>query len=858
MSSNVEFSQVKKEPLSAVVLDRDGIIRAADFNGLAFDGKFGWPADDLIGRPFMSIHEEHNIEKNEISRGVGGVCRGNLARFAYQFELDLNGKDQRYELFANPESPHSENILVTYRACERPSPTLGIDLPRPPARKKVAAVSELLRDGSRDNTRDNTRDNKRLVNHTNIHEALFEHVPSGILYQNNRGMIELANPAAQKILGLSQDELKTLTRDSLPWELFDENNRPLAFDALPSRSTLKTGKANTGAIFGVKKKSGQVVWIKANTELVKDTSTGEQTGVLTSFVDITSEIDTRNALQAQTERTQIAVESAEMGVWDWLPDQDLMQWDKKLFQLYGYRDDSSVSPLEAWKNAIHPDDQNLVRETMLDLLRSGSKKCFDYRVVWQNGSIHNLRSQARVITDSNGKAKRVIGVTHDVTNAIMAEKKLWELAYTDNLTGAYSRAGLNFRISRTIAHALQHERKFCVLMMGLARFKEINENYGLSVGDRVLVEVARRAQKLLQPEDTVARVGGDEFILVMESLTEEKELQHFADYFRREVLTPVYLNEGLVINLEANIGASIFPDDGGDAPTLQTNAGLAMRTASVSGGESLRRYSQSMSEEVARRFNLKYQLFSAVKSEEFQLYYQPIIDLKSNKVIGCEALLRWKDNHGRFVSPMEFIPVIEESGLIYELGNWINLTAVRQWKMWQHLVPDLKYISVNVSPRQLENANFFDDLVAIVEAHDISPRNLQLEITEGTFLQETLNADGALHRLASYGFRLAIDDFGTGYSSLAYLKRFNVDVIKIDRSFIKDIETDESDRDIVSAILAMNKKLGFKTLVEGVETDKQNQIVHELGCDSAQGYLYGKPTFADEFAENYIQKRLSH
>lgn len=823
MTFGSELSHFSNESLSAVVLDRDGIIRAVDFKDIALNFQPGRRTENLVGMPFMCLHDLDDSAKLAISDGVGQVCQGVSDRFCYRFELNAR---EAYELVADHNPPNSDNVVVTYAKID------------PAAERQETASSGVTAPG--------------------IHEALFEHLPISILFQDKQGMVQLANPACEKMLGLSQDELKLVTPDQMPWKLYDSEFKLLEVDGFPWMVCLKAGKPQNNFIIGYETKTRGLTWIKANSDLVIDSKSGEYCGVLTSFSDITEERETQFELQSQTERTQIAVENADMGVWDWIPEGNHMIWDKKMFQLYGYPDDGLVSPQEVWSRAIHREDVQKVKSEIFSLINDNSQKNVNFRTVWPDGTTHYLSARARVIKDNAGKVVRVIGVTHDVTNDVMAERKLWDLAYTDNLTGAYSRAGLNFRLSRTIARCLQSDSKFCVLMMGLIRFKEINENYGLASGDKILTEVSRRAKEMLKDNDTVARVGGDEFTLVLECVEATDKIADFIRGFREKVLNPVLLSDGLSVNLDAAIGVSVFPDDGYDTSSLQTNASLAMHNDRTRESPSYMQYSKAMSDEVSRKFNLKYQLYSAVKSQEFQLYYQPIIDLHDNKVIGCEALIRWKDNAGQFVSPMEFIPVVEESGLIYELGKWINLTAVKQWKMWQHLVPELKYISVNVSPRQLENVNFIDDLVAMVNAHGINPENLQLEITEGTFLQDSLHSDSTLRKLACYGFRLAIDDFGTGYSSLAYLKRFNVDVIKIDRSFIKDIETDESDRNIVSAILAMNKKLGFKTLVEGIETDKQNEIVHELGCDSAQGYLYGRPTFADEFAEVYIQNTSRH
>gem|GEM_PF-3144827 len=823
MSYSLELSHYRDGALSAVVIDRDGIIRATDFKPGAFDRKFGWFDEDLIGKQFVCIHAAHEICKRDLCDGVRKVCRGESRQFRFQFDIQSDDLVLTYELIADVDSSTSDNILLTYEKIK---------------------------------TRRVTGD--QYAANSNIHEASYMHSPVGVMHQNNQGKIENINPAGQSILGLSQTELREVEPSKLASGWVDSDDLPLSYDCFPHVMALKTGEEQKDVVIGIRKSGNECTWVKASSEVIYDARSGKQTGVLTSFLDITEERNSIVALQAQSERAQMAMESAQIGVWDWVPGEKQMIWDRKLFQIYGFPDENTIGTLDAWKRIIHPSDVERVLREAENMMKTGRQKEIDYRVVWPNGSIRHMRSQARTVRDSKGNIVRAIGVTHDITNAVLAEKKLWELAYTDNLTGAYSRAGLNFRLSRTVARALARNGKFCVLMFGLSRFKEINENYSLSVGDKILTEVARRAQQLVHGDDTVARVGGDEFTLVLEGLSDESKIPRFIKQVRDRVLESLTLSEGLVIPLEAAIGIATFPEDGCDAAVLQTNASLAMRKNRMHDHAYFTPYTKEMSQEVSRKFNLKYQLFSAVKDGEFQLYYQPIIDLQHNKLIGCEALIRWKDNNGDFVPPLEFIPVVEESGLICELGRWINFTAIKQWKLWQQLVPDLGYISVNVSPRQLEQPDFVDELVSMVENYGILPENLQLEITEGTFLRESTNVDGKLHKLAFHGFRLAIDDFGTGYSSLAYLKRFSVDVIKIDRSFIKDIETDNSDRDIVSAILAMNKKLGFKTLVEGVETQKQNEIVQGLGCDSAQGYLYGRPTFADEFAEVYFRGDTCH
>lgn len=692
------------------------------------------------------------------------------------------------------------------------------------------------------------------LSRTDLHEALFHQLPIGVLYQNNVGHIELANPAAEKILGLNTAELNKIRGSSLPWKFCHRDGREMCLAEHPGILALSSGQAQRGVIMGLMRDKASTLWLKVNSELVYDGSTGERTGALTSFSDITDERNVNTALLSLTNRAQVAIDSAEMGVWDWIPSEGVMIWDSRLYSMHGFDETVELSVREAWERSIHPEDRARVRkslEILADEKRSNQR--IEYRVVWPDESVHHIRAQGKVMSGGQGDPLRVVGVAQDITKDVLAEKKLWELAYTDSLTGAYSRAGLAFRMSRSVVNANKNKTSFAVMMVGLNRFKEINDNYGISIGDKVLVEVARRVHTLLSSSDSLVRAGGDEFIIVRENSGSAEDVEAFAKRFRSVVMEPIFLEQGIVINIDASVGVSFYPQNGRDAITLQTRAGLAMHQAKAQQLDTFVFYDRHMSDSIRRKYNLKYQLRNAILAEEFQLYYQPIVDLEcGDRVVGCEALIRWKDADGKFISPMEFIPIAEESGLIYELGMWISSTAIKQWRLWQTLSPDMEYVSINVSPQQLEKPQFTDDLMAMLQEHGVAPENIQLEITEGTFLKESLSADSILKNLADIGFRLAIDDFGTGYSSLAYLKRFNVDVIKIDRSFIRDIETDQSDRDIVAAILAMNKKLGFKTLVEGVETERQNQLVKELGCQSGQGYLYGRPTFADEFAEYYL------
>ena len=804
-----------------VIINESEELEYAQLVGSGFQARYGWPSiNKMIGMPFRELHKLHRFEGGDDSRFLRKLIDQKISGFSSLFTYE-NGNVYRYYLMhVEPRSDGIKGALIHYS--EVPLKNLS---------------------------------KEQLIRKTNLNENLFRKIPTGVFFQDVTGRIRLANPAAEKMLGMCEAELSKVEKPTLPWKILDANGEAMPFENHPGNAALQTKKMQRNVVLQLSIKDGASIrWVKADSEPVFDYDTGELLGSITSFSDINEERLIKNALQSLTERTQIAIESANMGVWDWIPDQGLMIWDSKMFSLYGFQNDESVTPKDAFDRAIHPDDHLRVNKEIRLLIRGDRSAKLDFRVIWPDGSTHFLRAQARVVKDAKGRVERIIGVTHDVTKEVLSEERLRDMAFQDDLTSTLSRGGLKNLLTTLLQDV--HAR-VGVVLVGLDRFKDINDNFGHPVGDELLKDMVKRLKRITGENMSLARLGGDEFAIVLESVSSSSLLKGIATQISESLQNPFYLDTGPVISVQASIGVSCSPADGCDTTNLLRAADLAMNHAKKHGGNCVVHYKETMLEEINKRYTLQNKLQEAVLAEDFMLYYQPIVDLNDSKVIGCEALIRWQDENGRFVSPMEFIPIVEECGLIYMLGKWICKTAIKQWKLWQQLVSDLEYVSINVSPLQLKQPTFVDELIELVEFHNVAPRHIQLEITEGTFLQESMSSDSALNQLANYGFRLAIDDFGTGYSSLAYLKRFNVDVIKVDRSFIIDIETDQSDRDIVSAIVAMNNKLGFKTLVEGIETEPQARILRELGIDSAQGYLYGKPTFADDFSETHLSKYMS-
>lgn len=697
---------------------------------------------------------------------------------------------------------------------------------------------------------------------SNFYEALFNNLVDGIIYQNLEGYIELANEAAQNILAFTFNS--SATKDSQessqpkisllsgPWRFLAADGSDIPLSSNPILRVLSRNEGVQDLTVGVERADRSVVWLKLNVELINSPDTQIPHGVLISFVDITAETEARTELEKASERLRLALDGAKIGIWDWYVEDAEMIWDDQMYRLYGMEPQEYISVKDAWEHVAHPDDCQRVLDELGSVLRSKNDTISEFRVLLPDDSIRHLRAYARAVMGDEGRVLRVVGMNWDVTKEVEAEARLAHIAFNDELTALPNRVGFSKKLSATMEVAKKFSTKASIIIIDLDHFKDINDSYGHPVGDSLIKEVVVRLESILGGDEFLARIGGDEFALILDNVRSHDAALRFSKRIQKVMEEPIYLMEGPVVNARVSMGVALYPEDGEDAVSLIKAADLAMHQAKKSGRNTVLAYQKEYSSSLEKKIFLEEELRSAIRDEELMLYYQPIIDLATEKVVGCEALLRWIDRSGKFVSPVEFIPVAEESGLIYELGNWINATAFKQLKLWQVLNTDLKYISVNVSPHQLQNAEFVNDIRRLLEIHNVDARDIQLEITEGTFLQESLNTQSQLETLGKMGFRLAIDDFGTGYSSLAYLKRFAVDVIKIDRSFVMDLEDDPADRDIVKAIIAMTTSLGFDTLVEGVETREQSLIVGALGCGYAQGYLFGKPTFADDFAEQYI------
>jgi diguanylate cyclase (GGDEF)-like protein len=439
-------------------------------------------------------------------------------------------------------------------------------------------------------------------------------------------------------------------------------------------------------------------------------------------------------------------------------------------------------------------------------------------------------------------------------------ERIRHLAYHDTLTGLPNRALFNDRLQLAISAAKRDHHRLAMLFLNLDNFKTINDGLGHAVGDLLLRAVAERLSANVREGDTLSRVGSDEFALLLPKLTKGDEAVHGVRMIAEKMIDCMKLPfslDGQEVYIGISIGISICPEDGEDGATLLKNAGSAMHWAKATGRNSFSLYAGAMNAEVTERLQLENGLRKAMERNELVIYYQPQVNVHAERTEGMEALLRWQHPELGLVAPYKFIPLAEETGLIVEIGAWVLRMACAQCKAWHERGHDRLVVAVNLSARQLVPGDLVDVVRAALEESGLPAWALDLEITESITMQGSSKAYDALHQLKALGVQISMDDFGTGYSSLSYLKRFPIDILKIDQSFVRDIMTDPSDATIVETIIAMADTLGMRVIAEGVETVEQLEFLRSHGCQIIQGYLVSRPLPAEDMDQFLARGRAA-
>ncbi|MDX2221006.1 MAG: EAL domain-containing protein [Burkholderiales bacterium] len=580
---------------------------------------------------------------------------------------------------------------------------------------------------------------------------------------------------------------------------------------------------------------------------------GRVSGLVGVMVDLTDIRVAEANLRKNETQLRLALESAEMATWFWNVGEKNFQASSGFNGLFGVKGEPTVREFEQFKAAVHPEDRVRIDAALKHALVYSDDFRLEMRVLWPDGSTHWIASQGQIIRNPEGRAVSLIGVAMNITERKLAEQRIAHMAQHDTLTGLPNRLLLKDRIAQAIFHAQRGKLKVAVMFIDLDRFKNINDSLGHEAGDRLLQTVAKRIRTCLREGDTVSRLGGDEFVIVLPEVHGSHDVSIVAAKILETLSQPYHL-QGQDLHASASIGVALFPEDGEDADTLMRNADAAMYHAKDSGRANYQFFTEHMNVAAQRRLTLEAELRRALDRNELTLAYQPVYALANGRLVGAEALLRWRHPERGLVSPGDFISVAEDSGLIHLIGEDVLRAACVQARLWQDQGLAIQ-LSINVSVHQLRRKAFLDQLRTILAATSVDPGLLELEITESLIVEDASEALKTLKTLDELGVRLAIDDFGTGYSGLSYLKRFPIDTVKIDQSFIRDISIDADDAAIVRAIVAMAKSLKLSVVAEGVETGEQLAFLSSLGCDFAQGYLLGRPMDAEAMTAMIAESR---
>ncbi|MEE8389072.1 MAG: EAL domain-containing protein [Acidiferrobacterales bacterium] len=458
----------------------------------------------------------------------------------------------------------------------------------------------------------------------------------------------------------------------------------------------------------------------------------------------------------------------------------------------------------------------------------------------RNGEIYYEEKTITPIKGANGKIVNYVSSGKDISERIESQERLHYLAHHDVLTDLPNRMLFLERLSHALTHCQRSDKTCAVLFLDLDRFKTINDTLGHDVGDRLLQAVGERLKTVVRDGDTTARLGGDEFTVLLEGITSPEDVGNVSRKILNKLSRQFSIDDQKLYT-STSIGISLFPTDGTDANTLLKNADAAMYRAKDHGRNNYQFYSADLGAKALEHFRLEADLHNALERGEFILYFQPQVEIQSGNIMGVEALIRWRHPDLGLISPAEFISLLEDTGLIVPVGKWVLETACKQVKEWQDAGIEVDRLAVNISSRQLEDANFVLTVESALKETGFSPTKLELEITESLLMRHAAQIAQTIRVLSGKGIRWAIDDFGAGYSSLSYLKRFPINTLKIDQSFVRDITTDTEDAAIVKAILAMSRSLNIEVVAEGVETREQESFLRAHGCNFVQGHLYAKP-----------------
>lgn len=690
------------------------------------------------------------------------------------------------------------------------------------------------------------------------------------VYNDKRQLSAFYPRQNQQACPLNQDDLQRLYRNSLPVEtdiLF--NNRAIGYLYIESNRADLIARFQTFIVFSViifivgfllsrllatrlknlivsplQKLGTTLSQIIHNRDfsLRAPKHSGDELGTLVDlFNDLLQVIEDDNlALKASEERFRKLTALSPVGIFQIDALQNLVYTNDRWRDIHNIAEEHPS--LSRWFERIHPQDADMLSHVWQHMITTKESITVEFRVQRNDGSHLWIHLLASALHSSDGELIGYLGATSDISELKAAQLQMENLAFYDPLTGLANRRLFKNRLEKSVKTVLRNGSSTALMFLDMDQFKRINDTLGHDAGDVLLKEVAKRLAATVRENDTVSRIGGDEFTILLTDVHHASDVQVVAEKLLHAMSKPIRI-KGQDIITTVSIGITLTPDDSTDANTLMKNADLAMYRAKEMGRNTFQFYSDEMNHTILEHLALEKELKEAIAREQFSLVFQPKISLLDQSVTGVETLIRWQHPEKGMITPDRFIPIAEETGLILDIGAWVLEQSCRQIStlMREALLPSTAKVAVNLSAKQFSDPRLMQHIQYVLDVSGIPAQCLELEITESTLMDDVEIAIRIMQEIKALGVSIAIDDFGTGYSSLSYIKRFPINVLKVDRSFVMDIPTDENDMAITAAVIAMAHKLSLSVVAEGVETQQQWDFLRDNQCDEGQGYFLSRP-----------------
>jgi diguanylate cyclase (GGDEF)-like protein/PAS domain S-box-containing protein len=767
----------------------------------------GYPKNELIKLTYRDVMDEENAARI-------------YEKYHHVFTTGESEKEFEYEIITKDRLRKYLETSIT---------------PIKDASGRIVAFRGIVRDRTQ-----HKQGEEALRQSEEKYRTILENIEEGYFEVDLAGNFTFFNHSTCSLLGYSKEEMMGMNY----LRYTDKDDVKILFETF--NTVYKTGVPANEFDWPIIRKDGTKKYVEASISLKKD-SAGKPVAFQGFTRDVTARIQAEEALRQSEEKYRSILQNIQEAYFEVDLAGNFTFFNDSLCRITGCSKEELAGA--NYKQFSDKDNSNNVFHTFNNIYKTGDPvEGFDWLIIRKDGTKRYIESSVSLRKDSSDQPVGFKGVIRDITERKRIEQELSYMATHDALTGLPNRLMFIQLLNQAILSAKRHKRQLAVFFIDLDRFKTINDSLGHEAGDLLLQEIAKRFRKSLRDVDVVGRLGGDEFIILIEDFNNLNQVRNVAHKILATAIKPMVLM-GEECRVTASIGISIFPEDGRDEQSLMKNADVAMYYAKEEGKNNFQFYSENIHTTANERLLIETNLRVALERREFSLNYQARLDFKTDEITGVEALLRWDNPLLGSVTPTQFIPVAEETGLIVPIGRWVLKTACAQNVAWQRQGLPAVCMAVNLSLRQLTDDNFLEDIRVTLKETGMSPNLLELEITESMVMHNPSRLIALLTKIKEMGIRLAIDDFGTGYSSLAQIKHFPIDTLKVDRSFIRNLPQDSEDKAITEAIITMGKTLSLTVVAEGVETIEQQEFLREHVCDEMQGFYFSKPVVSDQFAD---------